>query len=100
MQRFLQEHGEVQLSALGLGTSLLLCSVLCLICPAHQLRMAGTIPTALWLAAISSMVTVAEILKSGQWAVERSELLLTPGSCQAHYARATQTVPVKLLLVQ
>ncbi|BDA47496.1 Uncharacterized protein At2g34160 [Coccomyxa sp. Obi] len=37
-KRFLQEHGEVQLSALGL--------------------------------AISSMVTVAEILKSGQWAVE------------------------------
>ncbi|KAK9905681.1 hypothetical protein WJX75_004540 [Coccomyxa subellipsoidea] len=38
-KRFLQEHGEVQLSALGL--------------------------------AISSMVTVAEILKSGQWAVEK-----------------------------
>ena len=25
MQRFLQEHGEVQLSALGLGTNLLVC---------------------------------------------------------------------------
>ena len=25
MQRFLQEHGEVQLSALGLGMSLLMC---------------------------------------------------------------------------
>lgn len=35
MQRFLQEHGEVQLSALGLGTSLLVCSVSCLLFPAH-----------------------------------------------------------------
>ena len=29
MQRFLQEHGEVQLSALGLGVSLVTCLLTC-----------------------------------------------------------------------
>lgn len=37
----------------------------------------GLIYIAGWRAAISSMVTVAEILKSGQWAVERSKSLPT-----------------------
>ena len=57
------------------------------------------------LAAISSMVTVAEILKSGQWAVERSEGL-SPLFCaapcrpvqHAHYAMLSYFRLVRVLL--
>ena len=65
LQRFLQEHGEVQLSALGLGLRHARRSTRA----AHHTDMSAC------LAAISSMVTVAEILKNNKLANEQSKLV-------------------------
>ena len=65
LQRFLQEHGEVQLSALGLGDRL---GQRGMIAATHAWS-----KCCLCTAAISSMVTVAEILKSNKLASEQSK---------------------------
>ncbi|CAL5220878.1 g2966 [Coccomyxa viridis] len=67
-KRFLQEHGEVQLSALGL--------------------------------AISSMVTVAEILKSGQWAVERKITTGLDTTDDAGRERPVQKAKMEIIMVK
>ncbi|CAK0783196.1 hypothetical protein CVIRNUC_006395 [Coccomyxa viridis] len=67
-KRFLQEHGEVQLSALGL--------------------------------AISSMVTVAEILKSGQWAVERKITTGLDTTDDAGRERPVQKAKMEIILIK
>ena len=69
LQRFLQEHGEVQLSALGLG--------MCAHCTSEATTSVDNgqqeLTSSVLLTAISSMVTVAEILKNSRLAVEQSE---------------------------
>lgn len=77
LQRFLQEHGEVQLSALGLGMF-----GLCFdphFVPWFHMCSSACDSLCVLLAAISSMVTVAEILKNSKLAVEQSKFLLQAG---------------------
>ena len=80
-QRFLAEHGEVQMSALGLGArprawlsfNLFPCKRSPVACAEHLLMSR---------AAISTLVTAVEILKSGNWAVETSALSPTLAALQ------------------
>ncbi|PKU72338.1 Uncharacterized protein MA16_Dca006338 [Dendrobium catenatum] len=87
-KRYMQQHNEVELSALGMGECFLL----------HDFAMKLRDASVLWGQSIATVVTIAEILKNNGLAIEKKIMTSTVDIKDESRGRPIQKAKIEILL--